>query len=359
MALKRRTLILIGLGVAAIVATIAAWLARPPPEVETVEVSPKPIERVLSVVGRVRSKNLVSVMSINPGQVIRLLHDDGDVVAVGEPLAVVRSIVEQSQAAADRARARSALAAADESRRTFDRFGPMRGTGMVSEMAVDQALRNMQTTRADAAAAVATAKASAQRAQEFTVRAPMAGKVLSRAIDNGQVVSTSMTLFELGSPHAVEIRADVDEAYADSLRSGMAARVAQTGSGVQFAAQVTEVSPKVDASTGGRLVKLTPEPGVTVAPGRSVDVTIVVDRRSNVIVVPRQAILDAANSPKVYLVDAGGVVRVRAVTIANWPSLDAIIETGLRPGDRVVMAPARTHPSARVRPVASPPPAGS
>ena len=356
--MRRKTLILLCLVILAAVTAVVVWLARPPPRVAIVEVIATPVERVLSVVGRVRPVDLVQVMSTNPGQVIRLLHNDGDIVAAGEPLAVLRAVIEQAQTEADSARVRSAVAAATEARRVYERTIPLTGTGVVSEVAVDQARRTMLTTRADADAALATARASAERAREFTVRAPMAGKVLARDIDNGQVVSASTTLFELGSLRGVEIRADVDEAYADVLSPGMTARVALTGSKTSFAARVSEVSPQVDAATGGRLVKLTPEAAAGVAPGRSVDVTILVDRQPNAIVVPRQAILDAASAPKVYLVDARGVVRVRAVSTVSWPSLNAIIETGLAPGDRVVIDPGRTRPAARVRPIATPAPAG-
>ena len=255
-----------------------------------IEVSPRPVERVLSVVGRVRPVNLLAVRSTNPGQVIGLLHNDGDIVAAGEPLAIVRSDVERAQTEADRARLRSALAAADVARRDVARFNSLVGTGAVSAMAVDQARSTMQATQADADAALATARASAERTHEFTIRAPMAGTILARVIDNSQVVATSTTLFELGSLRGEEIRAD---------------------------------------------------------------------RQPNAIVVPRQAILDAANGPKVYVIDVANVERVRAVTVASWPSLNAIIESGLRSGDRVVAAPAGTRPAARVRPVKSPPQTGS
>ncbi len=359
MASKRTAVILVGLGALAAVAALAAWLLRPPPKIAVIEMAPRTVERVLSVVGRVRPVGLVDVFSTNPGQVIRIFHNDGDIVAAGAPLAVVRFEIERAQTEADRARVRSALAAADVARRDYARLHSLAGTGAVSEMAVDESRGAMRSTQADAEAAVATAQATAARTREFIIRAPMAGQVLARVIDNGQVVSASTILFTMGSARGVEIRADVDEAYADALRAGMTARAALTGSKAAFAARVSEVSPEVNTSTGGRLVKLTPEAAADVAPGRSVDVTILVARQANALVAPRQAILNAATAPTVYVVDAGDVVRARAVTVANWPSLNAIVETGLRPGDRVVAVPAGTRPGARVRPVASPPPTGS
>ena len=114
---------------------------------------------------------------------------------------------------------------------------------------------------------------------------------------------------------------------------------------------MTEVSPRVNSSTGGRTVRLAAEGAEGLSPGRSVDVTIIVDLRRAAIVVPRSALLDATAAPKVYVVDADDLVRVRPVTVARWPSVNAIIESGLRAGDRVVLEPGSTSPGARVRPV--------
>ena len=219
--------------------------------------------------------------------------------------------------------------------------------------ALDEARAALQSAEANVSAAAAMTVASSERANEFTVRAPMAGIVLFRPIDSGQVVSADTTLFELGSRNGVEIRAEVDEAYADTLRPGMAARAVLSGTETRFPARVTEVSPQVDSATGGRLVKLVPLSGPHIAPGRSVDVTIVVDRQANGIVIPRQSVIDATTAPTVYIVDSGDVVRARNVEISRWPSANAIVQKGLAAGDRVMLTPTRTRLTTHVHPVAA------
>jgi len=52
------------------------------------------------------------------------------------------------------------------------------------------------------------------------------------------------------------------------------------------------------------------------------------------------------------VVDGKNIVRLRPIPMARWPSVNAIVETGLRPGDRVVLDPGSTSPGARIRPVA-------
>ncbi|ATC23889.1 efflux RND transporter periplasmic adaptor subunit [Caulobacter vibrioides] len=345
------------LAAAVLAVAVVAWfvMSRRPPEVAVLEIKPATIEQALSVVGRVRPLELVQVASPNSGQIVRLLHDEGDRVAAGDPLAVVLATVEQAQTQVDVARERAARAAAAEARLNYQRVKTLYDQGFAAKAALDAARAGLDTAQANVAAASAGVRASAERAQEFVIRAPMAGVVLFRPIDNGQVVSAGQTLFELGSSTGVEIRAEVEEVYADALRPGQVARAALSGSSTIFPARVTEVSPRVDSSTGGRSVRLAAEGEQDLSPGRSVDVTIVVRQRPGAIVIPRAAVLDATAAPKVHVVDAGDIVRARSITVARWPSVNAIVESGLRAGDRVVLEPAVVKPGAQVTPIAAKP----
>lgn len=347
----RPTLIL---AAAALVLAVVTWvvIARRPAEVAVLEIRPQTVEQALSVVGRARPTELVQIASPNSGQVIRLFHDEGARVAAGDPLAVILATVEQAQTQVDVARARAAQSAATEARLSYQRTRTLHERGFASKAALDAARASLDTAEANVAAATASVRASAERAREFTIRAPMAGVVLVRPIDNGQVVGAGETLFELGSATGIEIRAEVEEAYADALSPGQTARAALSGSTAIFSAHVTEVSPRVDSSTGSRTVRLSPDRVRALSPGRSVDVTIVVARRPGTIVVPRRALVDATAAPKVYVVGADDIVRARSITVARWPSVNAIVESGLNAGDRVVLEPDTTRPEARVRPVA-------
>lgn len=336
---------------ALLVALFALYRLRPP-EAVVQTISPTTVEIALAVVGRARPSDLVEIKSPNAGQVIRVFRDDGDAVAADEPLAVIRSAVEQAQNDADVARAAAARAEEARAKLAFDRTRALAADGFVSKAALDEARATLLSAEAAVAAAVAQTRATAARTGEFTIRAPMTGIVLVRPIDNGQVVSAETTLFQLGSLQGVEIHADVDETYADALQPGMSARASLSGSQSLFTAHVIEVSPRVDATTGGRLVKLAPDTAARIPPGRSIDVTILVATRRNAIVVPRQAVLDATTAPKVLVVDAQDIAHARPVKIAAWPSSNAIIEQGLAAGDRVIMSPATIEASTKVRPLA-------
>ncbi len=344
----RRPLYFATAALGAVFIGVIAWFFLRPPQIAVLEIHPRSVEVALSVVARVRPDSLIDVRSPNAGQVVHLLHDDGDVVALGAPLAIIRSTVEQAKTEAGSARVAAARAEVNRARLSFNRTRALADRGFASAAALDEARAALQSAEAGLAAAAADLRASAAQTGEFTIRAPTAGVVLVRPIDNGQVISPETTLFQLGSRDGVELQADVDEAYGDALRPGMSARAALSGTDAIFAARISEVSPRVDPMTGGRLIKLVPVEAMNIPSGRSVDVTIIVARREAGIVVPRQAVIDATTAPKVYVVDQNGIVRARTIEIADWPSLNAIVERGLAAGDRVVLTPAEVRPSARV-----------
>ena len=352
---KRRPFLLAGAVLCAAFIGLAAWWFMRPPEVPVLQVEPRLLEKTLSVVGRVRPENLVDVRSPNPGQVVGVFRDDGDHVEAGDALATIRSSVERAEAEAFIARERAATAEVNRAKLILNRTRTLADRGVTSQAALDEARAVFQVAEAVLEAATAERTAISARNNEFTIRAPMTGRVLVRPIDNGQVISAETTLFQLGSSGRVELQADVDETYADALQPGMSARAALSGSDRVFQARLLEISPRVDAATGGRLVKFVPNEDMDIPFGRSVDITIVVEVLEAGISVPRQALLDAGTQPKVYLVDREGRVQVRAVAIADWPSLNVIVETGLTGGDRVVLTPSETSPSAQVRARALPP----
>ena len=66
------------------------------------------------------------------------------------------------------------------------------------------------------------------------------------------------------------------------------------------------------------------------------------------------SVICATVEPKVYVIGADNRVAVRRVRVADWPSTAAIVESGLSPGDRLVLAPTKVRPGQRVRPVQAP-----
>lgn len=347
---KKKPLLLAAAVVGAGLIIITSWMILQPVEIAVTTLAPRSVEIALSVVGRVQSRNTLDVRSQNAGQIAQLLHVEGDVVAKGAPLAVIRSDIEAAETKAMESREQAARVEFARVQLVLNRTETLAAKGFASPAALDNARAAAESAKAALTAATSDRRAAAALLGEFTVRAPMAGVVLLRPVDNGQVVTPTTTLFQLGSSDAREIEVEVDEAYADDLRPGMAARAAPSGSDVIFSARIAEISPRVDPATGGRSIKLFPDTSISLPPGRTVDVTIVLGVRVNALLVPRQAVIDAGTDPRVYVVGEDGRITARPIKLDSWPSLNAIITAGANAGDRVVLTPGQTRASAQIRP---------
>lgn len=249
-----------------LLALTVTWMNRPP-EVPVETVIPVRLEKSLAVVGRIQPAERVDVRSPNAGQIISLLADEGDDVTEGQTLAVLRSAVETAQTDALAARERAASAELARAKRDLERIEQLAAKGIAARAALEDAQASVDVAGAQLASVAADLRAAAARAGEFTILAPMTGRILLRPVDNGQFVSPETSLFELGSSGAVEIQAEIDEIYSDEMRPGLRARAALSGSDIRFAALVSEVAPQVNPATGGRLVRLVPEETADLPPG--------------------------------------------------------------------------------------------
>lgn len=325
--------------------------ARTPDDIAVVQVAAQPVARSIAVVGRVRPLDLVDIRPEVAGQVTLLLADEGDRVSAGAVLARLRADVEQAEVVASRADIAALQAEVEVARRTLARSSELAAGGWVTRQRLDDDRARLRRAEAQVAAARAGVDRAQARVRETVVRAPMAGTVLARPIDPGAVVGTSDVLFSLGSARGIEIEAEVDELYADAIRVGQTGVISPAGSSVRLAARVSEVSPRVDPRTGGRLVRLRPVGGdESLRPGRSVDTTIIVEQLSQALAVPRGALLRGPQGWQVLVLEGGRVVP-RAIQKIDWPGTYAIVRSGLKAGDAVVLDPVSHPAGSRGRPV--------
>ena len=340
---KRRRIAWAAIAVAAVAAIgVFALQSSQPPLVATETAAMTPVERVLAVTGRVRAKESVAVLPRIAGQVVELFKNDGDMVAAGDILgriddARAKSAVEQADAALE---AQSRILAQAE--RDLGRSSTLRARGTSTDAAVEATTLAVTRGREELRRLKAAADDSRLRLAEYAIVAPLDGRVLDRPIDPGQVVDARTILFEIAPVSDREVETEVDEAYSMALSLGQPARMAFAGVAEPITGSVTYLSPQIDASTGGRVVRLTfepPAPGAAateIPVGLSADVNIVVERDPSALTVARAAIRDAARAPYVMVVDGDRVAR-REIGFRDWPADRVIVTEGLGPGDRVIL----------------------
>lgn len=300
-----------------------------PLDVDVLQVNAGKAELVLAVVGRVRTKDVVNVRVEFPGKIIRLLADEGDKVKNGEIIAELRSASQQAVLAEAEANLHMLEAQLEFAQQDFDRIAELSKKGLVANLLLDQSRTNLATAKSKLIGAKEARNQAFIRVNDYLIKSPLNGIVLSRPIDQGQVVSLSDTLFQIGSLGPVEIEAEIDEVYASELSLQMKALLAPTGKQQIDHGFISEISPRVNSLNGSRLTRIMlDKANADFVPGRSIDVNILVKSFEKALSVPRSALRKEGNVWLVYTV-VDQKIKPTIVTFIDWPGSSVVLKTGL------------------------------
>ena len=397
-------MITVGVAAAVVVGVVVWFRVLSVPAVETVTVAPSEFRARAFGTGTVEARVYVEVGSKITGRVVKLLHDQGDVVEQGTLLAVLESddlrqqrdqaafggqraleAVQLEQAALLRAQASlearkatttKVLANAELARVTFERYTRLHDRELIARQDLDVRATELRAAEADvlntraeitaleaevrrgevaiavarreAAAAGAGLAVTEARLRDASVFAPFSGLILSRTVEPGAVIVPGVPLFKMVDPATVWVRINLDESLLGAVRLGQRAEITvRSRPGQTFRGQVVRIREESDRVTEELTVEiqfLGPPPRLRI--GEQADATIVTRGVSEARVVPAPALVqDERGRPTVVVVESGHARR-RPVTIgARDPKSGATeITGGIIDGERVVVGP-RPFPS--------------
>lgn len=373
------------------------------PEVAVLSVMQRDFVQSVVASGRIETPHRVDVGVQVTGTVRRVPVAEGQVVAAGAALIELEASEWQASAtqaalAAQQARARlrqlrevqapgaeqalrEAQANHESAARALARSRELLAQGFIGQAALDEAQRAEQVARAraqtaqaqrdsagpagsDTAVAQATlaqAEAGAQAARArlayTSVRAPVAGTVISRLVEPGDVVQPGKVLLVLSPAGETQIVVQIDERNLHLLRPGQRALAsADAYAAERFAAELVFIHPSVDAQRGAVAVKLrVPQPPPTLKQDMTVSVDIEVARRAQAVLLPTQALRDADTAAPWVLKLQDGRAQRQAVQTGLRSNGWVEVLQGLRAGDQVVPAAAPgVQPGQRLRAAAAP-----
>src|SRR5690606_11076622 len=189
----------------------------------------------------------------------------------------------------------------------------------------------------EALARARLASAEAQLAKTV-IRAQVAGTVLTRNAEPGDLVQPSRILFEIAHEGDTEILVPLDEKNLEVLALGQTASViADAYPSQPFSATVNFIAPKVDPQRGTVDVRLSVDekPGF-LREDMTVSVNIETGRRDKSLVLPNDALNDVqADQATVWVVENGRAQR-RQVKLGLRGLAATEVIAGLEGGDQVL-----------------------
>lgn len=219
-----------------------------------------------------------------------------------------------------------------------------------ASLVVDEIIiKNRQVEAAEET--VAVAEQSLQQAQkqldEATITAPFEGMIAAINAEEGDIVPSptlsSQVIIHLIDPATMELTVDVDEIDIAGVKPGQEAIVSIDAlSELEITGRVATVSPLPKEISGLVLyeVKISFEVPADsgIMTGMSADADIVLDKRTNVLLVPDRAVkLDSQGNTVVEVSIVGGPSEERQVTIGISDGFETEIVDGLDEGAVVIV----------------------
>jgi membrane fusion protein, multidrug efflux system len=284
------------------------------------------VARTLSATGAIEPIRTVGVNSQLGGALTRVAVEEGSSVAAGALLAQVDSRELEAQLAS--VNANLALA-----RRTFERSQELMERGFITAV-------EFERDQAAYAAARATQEQLSTRVGFASVRAPIAGVILDKRIEAGDIVSPQQRLFTIGDVSTLVVRIPVSEMDVAGLRAGDPVDISIDAlEGRVIPGRIRRVFPSADSVT--RLVPvevaLTGTAARSIRPGFLARAVFRLDPRTGVLMVPGAAVLEDGSGAVVYRVANGKAARTRVERGSSYQGRIEIV-SGLSPGDTIVVA---------------------
>jgi HlyD family secretion protein len=381
--MRTRNQIALGIAAAALTA-LAVWALRAPPvSVELAEVKKGVFEQTVTDDGKTRVRERYTVSAPLAGSVERIRLKAGDPVERGQVVALlvpsapalldaraVRELqarVGAAEAQQLRAKAEVArvMAQRDQAQADFDRQAKLFKEGFISatareqsELALRTADRTVEAARFgedaarhefDQARAALVRYRSGSPGAKWDVVSPVTGSVLKVTQESEGSVVLGAPLLELADARSLEAVVDVLSQESVAIRPGMPARI-DLGRGVApLAARVRLIEPAAFTKISALGIEeqrvnvvldfVEPLDKVqTLGDGFRVEAAIVTHRMEDAAKVPVGALFRDGEGWAVFVAEGGRAVK-RALKAPQRNGTEAMVEAGLKPGERVVVYP--------------------
>jgi HlyD family secretion protein len=332
--------------VAAVGLACAESEASDAPTVATAEVIRTNMRITAEATGLVEPIRTIEVKSKASGEILQLHVDIGDRVEEGTLLAEVdprdvRNAYEQAQADLIVAEARVEITQAQ-----FNRSKELLAAGVITQQEHEGTNLEMANANSQLVKAQTNLELATLRLGDVTIRAPQAGTIISKSVEEGQViqsasgnVSGGTTLFLMANLDDMQVRTLVDETDVGQLRPGLEAAVTvEAFPDRTFMGRIEKIEPQAQVEQNVTMfpviVMLDNRAGL-LRPGMNAEVVVLVAEQPDVLTIPNNAVVEPrqmAVAAEVLGVDPNTLPNARDRFTGRAPNGEGRSEAALQTG---------------------------
>jgi membrane fusion protein (multidrug efflux system) len=330
--------------------------AGPPvPKVPVITVATSDVPIYSEWVGQTRGEADIEIRARVSGFIEAIHFEDGGPVKAGDLLySIDPSELEQTRAAAQAGLAQAETLYADAAS-NLARYRPLAAMNAVSKRDLDEAVAREGAARNQVKAAEAQLRVADINLGYASVRAPISGQIGISKVKVGDLVGpTSASLLNTVSAiDNVHVRFAISERVYLEYTRRFGGEVKPEGDpkavplqlvladGVVYPqpGRVISIDRGVDSTTGTlQLEAAFPNPDRLLRPGLFARVRAATEQRSGAVLVPQRAVTEMQGRYQVFVLGKDNKVEVRAVETGPRIGGDWLIEKGVKPGERLVLA---------------------
>lgn len=316
------------------------------PVVATLTVKPGPAIEEIVLPGNVQAWHEATIYARTNGYIKKWYVDIGSRVKTGDLLAEIESPEVDAQLKQTQADLNTAIANASLAASTAKRWMQLVKTNSVSKQERDEKVSAAEAT----AAIVKATRANRDRLRELVsferVTAPFDGVISSRTTDIGSLINagsgrTVVPLFRIVQAHPLRIYVRIPQIYTESIKATMTVtlRFAEHP-GKSYPAKLLETASAIDVPTRTLLAQfIANNDKDEILPGGYTEVHFKMPMSSQFVHIPVNTLLFRQEGLQVATLTETNEVALKSITVRRDFGNKVEVNTGLTPGERLILNP--------------------
>ncbi len=308
--------------------------------VQTVTVAMAPVAQSSEYVSTIKSRRSATLQPQVNGALTEILAKSGDHVKAGQVIMQIDPRQQQAAMDAQRATERQKKALLDYNTVEVDRQQKLFDAGVTSRDADDQEQQAYQNAKADYESAGESRKTQEQLLAYYTIRAPFDGIVGDIPVHVGDYVTTSTMLTTVDENRDLEAYIYIPTERSGDVHMGQSVNITDNNGKLLEKTRIDFISPEVDSTLQGILVKAAVEPSSELRNAQLVKADVIWSTRP-MAVVPVLAVSRQGGAVFIYLAegqDGKFFARQHPIIVGDTVGDNYAVESGLKNGDKVIVS---------------------